>query len=301
MAAWALIAISSLAFAGLCFSAWNGALGLAAIGLLFTAAATWYGGHALLRRAGVEPRLRDRLSLLGKLAFTAGGMMALLRHRIKVELPIEGEATEGMVTITKLVDGQEVLHQVVYLPIYDAISSYVTQVDPSTFLLWAIVAMAVKFLGVIASAFGWNLLLRGQGVRYPFWSKIMTAFLIGRFIGTFLPSTLGLDGYTLYEAGKYSNQWARVITAKGLEKFIGVTGLFLGMLLTLPFGYQVIVDVTTTAGRPDAAPLLAGLIAGVAGSISIVIVLGLIWPSIIVFFVGIAERILYATVGHLGI
>jgi hypothetical protein len=300
MAAWALIAVSTLAFAGLCTFAWNGKLGFLAIGLLLVSSVTWFAGHTLLRRGKVNPKLRERLSLVGKMAFTFGGIMALLRHRIKVELPLDGPATDGMQTVSKVVDGQEILYQVVYLPIYDAIASYITQVDPQTFLMWAMVAMCIKFVGVIASAFGWNLLLRGQGVRYPFWSKIMTAFLIGRFIGTFLPSTLGLDGYTLYEAGKYSNQWARVITAKGLEKFIGVTGLFLGMLLTLPFGYQVIVDVTTTAGQPEAAPVLAGLIGGVAGSISLVIVLGLIWPPIIVFFVRIAERIAYATVGRVG-
>ncbi|MFN8641346.1 MAG: hypothetical protein U0802_06690 [Candidatus Binatia bacterium] len=52
----------------------------------------------------------------------------------------------------------------------------------------------------------------------------MTSFLIGRFIGTFLPGTIGLDGYTLYEAGRYSNQWSRAVTAKMLEKLIGITG-----------------------------------------------------------------------------
>ena len=303
MAAWALIAVSTVAFSALCYFAWNGALGLAAIGLLFVSALAWFGGHTLLRRSQSNPKLRERLSLLGKIAFTIGGIMALLRHRIKVE-----SMYDEWVTLTSATSGP-LMHRVaidvppnqsVELPLADAIASYITQVDPQTFLMWAMVAMGIKFVGVIASAFGWNLLLRGQGVRFPFWSKIMTAFLIGRFIGTFLPSTLGLDGYTLYEAGKYSNQWARVITAKGLEKFIGVTGLFLGMLLTLPFGYQVIVDVTTTAGQPEAAPLLAGLIGGVAGSISLVIVLGLIWPPIIVFFVRIAERIAYATVGRVG-
>ena len=124
------------------------------------------------------------------------------------------------------------------------------QVDTTTFVTFAIVAMLVKFVGVISSAYAWNLLLKGQGVRYPFWSKIMTAFLIGRFIGTFLPSTLGLDGYTLYEAGRYSNQWPRVITSKALEKFIGVAGLFLGMVVTLPFGeLSNIVSSSFRTGR----------------------------------------------------
>jgi len=182
--------------------------------------------------------------------------MALLRH------PVEGEGGEKM-------------------PIYDAIVQYIDQVDGQTFAFYAIVAGLVKFVGVISSAFAWHLLLVGQGIRYPFWSKIMTSFLIGRFIGTFLPSTMGLDGYTLYEAGKYSNQWTRAVTAKTLEKFVGVTGLFMGMLLTLPFGYSVLVDVTTAANMPERAPLLAGLIAAIAGTFVLVVVVGLVWPPII--------------------
>jgi hypothetical protein len=177
------------------------------------------------------------------------------------------------------------------LPIYSAITAYIDKVDRTAFIMWALVAMAIKFVGVIASAFAWSLLLRGQGLRFPFWQKIMTAFLIGRFIGTFLPSTLGLDGYTLYEAGRYSNQWERVITAKVLEKFIGVTGLFLGMFVTLPLGYVVIQDVMNAAGNPEAAPAVAGLIAAISGGVSLVVVVGLVKPGIIQFFMRILHTI----------
>jgi hypothetical protein len=193
---------------------------------------------------------------VAKALFTVVGIMALLRHPIDID--------EG-----------------VRLPIYEAIARYIDRVDGRTFALFAVIAMAVKFSGVISSACGWHLLLIGQGIRFPFWSKIMTAFLIGRFIGTFLPSTIGLDGYTLYEASRYSNQWGRAVTAKALEKFIGITGLFLGMVVTLPFGYQVIVDVTQHLDRPNAAPLLAGAILAVAGGISLVVMVTLAWPGLL--------------------
>lgn len=258
---WGLLGVSALAFAGLAWMAWGGKLGFAAIGLLFVSAGAFFAGRRML-----SPDARKLPDNVGKILFTVVGMMALLRHPIDVE-------------------GQGAL------PVYEAIAQYIDKVDTNTFILFAVVAMAVKFVGVITSAYAWHLLLIGQGIRFPFWRKIMTAFLIGRFIGTFLPSTLGLDGYTLYEAGRYSNQWARAVTAKTLEKFIGVTGLFLGMVFTLPFGYQVIVDVTTQAGSPDKAPLLAGLILLVAGGISTVVILGLVWPVIILFIMGLVERL----------
>ena len=197
-----LIVIAAGAFARLCRMAWDGQLGLVAIGLLIVAALTFSVG-----RKKIEGDLRKFLDLVAKVGFTLAGCMALLRHPIPC--PPDAEA------------------DCVALPVYGTITAYIDKVDVSTetFLLFAGLAMGIKFIGVLSSAFAWHLLLIGQGIRFPYWQKIVTSFLIGRFIGTFLPSTIGLDGYTLFEAGKYSNQWPRAITAKGLEKFIGVTGL----------------------------------------------------------------------------
>lgn len=258
---WVLLLVAASAFSALAWFAWMGKLGFLGLALLAVASVAWMVG-----RRGLAGELRKRMDLVAKIAFTLVGIMALLRH------PIEVEGGER-------------------LPIYEAITTYVSQVDGTTFAIFAVVAMAVKFSGVISSAYAWHLLLVGQGIRFPFWSKIMTSFLIGRFIGTFLPSTIGLDGYTLYEAGRYSNQWSRAVTAKALEKFIGITGLFLGMVVTMPFGYSVIQHVTAQSGRPEAAPLLAGAILAVAGGISAVVVVGLVWPVFIVGLVRIARSV----------
>jgi hypothetical protein len=249
--AWIWMAIAAGAFALVSWYCWNGQLGAPVLVLLVVATVAFVFGRRQLRGAS-----RRRVDLVAKMAFTLIGMMALLRHPIDVG------------------DG-------VRLPIYDAIVNYLPAVDARTFFLFALLAMAVKLIGVVSSAYSWHLLLIGQRIRYPFWSAIMTAFLIGRFIGTFLPSTIGLDGYTLYEAGRYSNQWSRAVTAKALEKVIGMTGLFLGMVLTLPFGYQVIVDVTTHAGRPQAAPLVAALIALIGGGVSAAAIAILVWPVLL--------------------
>jgi hypothetical protein len=247
-AAW--LAIASASFGCVGVFAWQGRLGLPALALFGLSGLTYF-----LCRRHCSEAARRRLDNLAKAVFTAGGLIALLRHPVHV-----GDVS---------------------LPIHAAITQYVGQVDGRTFVLFGLAAMGIKFLGVISSAFAWHLLLVGQGVRFPFWSKIMTSFLIGRFIGTFLPSTIGLDGYTLYEASRYSNQWSRAITAKALEKFIGVTGLFLGMVVTLPFGYEVIADVMDKAGRPAAAPLLAAAIALTAGGICVVVISTLVRPALL--------------------
>lgn len=257
---WLLIAVSAIAFAALTQFAWQGRLGFAALALLIIAGAAFFSG-----RRNLSSNSRKPIDTIAKGLFTAVGIMALLRHRIQV-------------------DGGDPL------PIYEAIAQYIQYVDPTTFFMFGFIAMAIKFCGVIASAFGWHLLLVGQGIRYPFWSAIMTAFLIGRFIGTFLPSTIGLDGYTLFEAGRYSNEWARCVTAKALEKFIGVTGLFLGIAVTLPFGYPVIEDVATQLGW--SAPILATGIAIVAGAICTTVTIGLVRPVLLTSAVNLFGSIL---------
>jgi len=254
-------AVALICFAWMGHLAWKGQIGLIALLPLVTGAgAYWYS------RRHLDPRSRARRDLWAKAAFTVLGIVALLRHPIALDGDLQ-------------------------VPIYEALARYIATVDPKQFMLFAGIAMAVKFSGVIASAYAWHLLLIGQRIRFPFWSSIMTSFLIGRFIGTFLPSTLGLDGYTLYEASRYSNQWSRAVTAKALEKIIGVTGLFLGMVVTLPFGYAVIVDVTIQLGRREAAPLLAAAIAAVAGGISAAVIIGLIRPTILTSILALLGRI----------
>ena len=201
----ALFAVA-LAFAWL---GWlGGVLGLGVLGLVIVSFVAFVLGRRQLDRPG-----RKRADLIAKVLFTVGGFVALLRH------PIAGE------------DGA--------VPLHDALVTSMSVVDPVPFVVFGLAAMAIKLVGVLFSATSWYLLLRGQGIRLAYAQTVLTGFLIGRFIGTFLPSTLGLDGYTLYEAGRVTGQWHRVIAAKAVEKLAGGAALFLGILVMLPVGYQV--------------------------------------------------------------
>ena len=52
------------------------------------------------------------------------------------------------------------------------------------------------------------------------------------------------------------------------------------MIITLPFGYQVIVDVAEKLNNPSSAPLLATAIIVCAGGISSIVTLGLVKPQL---------------------
>ncbi len=133
-------------------------------------------------------------------------------------------------------------------------------IDPATFWIWVGLATAIKLVGILASMRRWLILLRGQGIELPF-KHVFGSFMIGRFIGTFLPSTAGLDGYTLYDAARFSGRTVEVTAAKALEKVIGVFGIFLTFLVSLPFGISIFGDNAQTVAVIT-VPLAAGLIGG---------------------------------------
>jgi len=185
-----------------------------------------------------------------KALVTVGAFYALLTHKIPIG---EGES----------------------IAIYRAVIEYVPKMDAQRFWFYCALGGGIKLVGVVFSAWAWHLLLKGQRIEFPFWRQIMTSFLIGRFIGTFLPSTIGLDGYTLYDASRHSRQWERAAMAKALEKFIGLTGLFLCMLVFLPLGIGIFNENALVVGS---------IIAAVAGTVVASVFLGVFRPAVLQFF-----------------
>jgi len=142
------------------------------------------------------------------------------------------------------------------------------QIHSPTFLLFCGAAAATKFVGILASMQRWRILIKGQGIELPF-RHIFGSFLIGRFIGTFLPSTAGLDGYTLYDAARFSGRTVEVTAAKFLEKIIGLTGVFMTFMVALPFGMDMFYAIFEKRSTAQA-------IAGMGVAVSVMVLGGLI-------------------------
>ncbi|MFQ5351610.1 MAG: YbhN family protein [Candidatus Binatia bacterium] len=163
---------------------------------------------------GSNPKIRSSVTTLIKGALTVGAFYLLLSHKVTAD------------------DGTEVTTFV-------AIRRYLPNIDASVFWRFVFLATAVKFIGIMASMYRWTLLLKGQGVELPFW-HIFGSFLIGRFLGTFLPSTVGLDGYKLYDAARFSHRTVEATAATVVEKVLGVVGIFITFLVAMPFGLSVL-------------------------------------------------------------
>jgi uncharacterized protein (TIRG00374 family) len=93
----------------------------------------------------------------------------------------------------------------------------------------------VQSVAVYASILRWDLLLRGQGFVIPH-RDVISTFLIGRFFGTFLPGTLGLDAYRAFDIGRQAKAGTQSVAVIVVEKLTGFFALSLLVLVTLPAG-----------------------------------------------------------------
>ena len=145
--------------------------------------------------------------------------------------------------------------------ILDVIVEGIEQLTWSQVAFWAGLATVSKAFGILASMRRWQRLLQGQGIHFEF-RHIAGSFLIGRFLGTFLPSTVGLDGYKLYDAAKFSENSTGSLAATVVEKVLGLSGIFLTFLVMFPFGYEVLGEHVQIVGGLT-IPLAIGVCGGV--------------------------------------
>lgn len=145
-----------------------------------------------------------------------------------------------------------------FVPAWSLVLEVIRNIDATTFFSFLLVGAVIRFVGIVGSMLRWQLVLLGQGIEMPF-RHIFGAFLIGRAIGFFLPSTAGLDAYKLYDAARFSGKTVEVTAGTVLEKVLGVTGIFLTFLIALPFGISIFGD---NAGAVAAitVPMATGII-----------------------------------------
>ncbi len=189
---------------------------------------------AILVARFVRGAWRGRLQNAIKLAVTFEAFRILLMHPVRLE------------------DGTR---EVAWRLVLDTLKG----IDAGAFWTFCALAAGVKFVGILASMYRWTVLLRGQSIELPF-RHIFGSFLIGRFIGTFLPSTAGLDGYKLYDAARFSGRTVEVTATTVLEKVIGFSGIFLSFLVALPFGIKIFGEHAGTIAALT-VPVCAGIIA----------------------------------------
>src|SRR5688572_26634943 len=110
----------------------------------------------------------------------------------------------------------------------------IRSVSLAVFLPWMVFATIVKLVGIFANIYRWQILLAGQGLKFGF-SWLTSSYFIGRFFGIVMPSTMGLDGWRLYDTIRMTRKPVECTTAIAVERVIGLVGLLATILLFMPF------------------------------------------------------------------
>jgi len=134
--------------------------------------------------------------------------------------------------------------------------------DLSVFVPWVLLATFIKFLGIMANIVRWQVLLVGQGLNFGF-GWLTASYFVGRFFGIVMPSTLGLDGWRLYDTIRLSRKPVECTTVLAIERLTGLVGLLAAILLFMPFADlrgRGIADVLQAMALPLGAALLCGLL-----------------------------------------
>ncbi len=115
----------------------------------------------------------------------------------------------------------------------------ITSMNPAHALPWILFALLIRLGGILCGVIRWKILLSGQNIYLPFTYMVQTWF-IGRTIGIFLPSTIGLDGYRLYDSARYTGEVVKCTTVIFIEKIIGFIALTSLVFLTFPLGFRLL-------------------------------------------------------------
>jgi len=115
----------------------------------------------------------------------------------------------------------------------------IRSLNPSHAIPWILFALFIRLGGIMCGVIRWKILLNGQNLYIPF-SYMTQSWFIGRTVGIFLPSTIGLDGYRLYDSVRYTGDIVRCTTVIFIEKIIGFISLTTLVFLTFPLGFRLL-------------------------------------------------------------
>src|SRR5262249_31118952 len=99
---------------------------------------------------------------------------------------------------------------------------------------WIVAAGALHIIGLLISAYRWQLLLSAVDVEAPLW-PLLRSYLIGGFFNNFLPTRVGGDVYRMIDSKKYSGTLLRPFAVIIVERITGIYGLLLIGVAALAF------------------------------------------------------------------
>jgi uncharacterized membrane protein YbhN (UPF0104 family) len=93
-------------------------------------------------------------------------------------------------------------------------------------LPWLGAALGLYLAMIVMSAWRWDLLLKAQGLVFPF-ARLVTSFLVATFFNNFLPSNIGGDVVRIADTAPAAGSKTLATTVVLLDRGLGLLGLVL--------------------------------------------------------------------------
>jgi uncharacterized membrane protein YbhN (UPF0104 family) len=99
-------------------------------------------------------------------------------------------------------------------------------------LWWFVASIGTQLVAIFFSIIRWATLLRAQALLVPF-PHLVRTYLVGRFLGTFTPTGLGLEAYKAYDVARYTQKAPESVAVVLVEKILTILSLSLLVVLSL--------------------------------------------------------------------
>lgn len=93
-------------------------------------------------------------------------------------------------------------------------------------ILWLILSFSLHSLGLLISAYRWQILIQAQGDRVPL-GLLAKSYLVGTFFNNFLPTRFGGDIVRIWDGSRYSRSVLKSSAIVLVERFTGIIVLLL--------------------------------------------------------------------------
>jgi hypothetical protein len=123
---------------------------------------------------------------------------------------------------------------IAFLLIYKTSVKEILGVLKGASLFWLGLSFSLHAIGLLISAYRWQILIRAQGDFVPL-GFLTQSYLVGTFFNNFLPTRFGGDVVRIWDGTKYSRSLLKSSAIVLVERFTGIVILFLFALVASLF------------------------------------------------------------------
>lgn len=112
--------------------------------------------------------------------------------------------------------------------------SDITTALKTSSLGWWGASLLTQAAAIFFSIMRWRVLLTPQNLNVP-GGHLTKTYLVGRFLGTFTPTGVGLEAYKAYDIARYTKKPTESVSVVVVEKFLTILALSLMVIISLLF------------------------------------------------------------------